>query len=219
MLKQYFFMRRGILAALLLCPLLSFAQGKVNFTLKGKVSEGAEPLVGASVVLEGTNIGTLTDVDGNYQLSGSATEGSQNIVISFIGYSTKRQAVTLSNGTATLDVDMQTDALNLSEVLIIGSSVLQEKKQLGNAITTVRADQLSRAGTGNAIQALQGKIAGAQISQNSGDPAGGISVRLRGAKSLLGSSEPLYVIDGVVCNNNDTVSRSRAINSRCRRTV
>ena len=202
MLKQYFFMRRGILAALLLCPLLSFAQGKVNFTLKGNVSEGAEPLVGASVVLEGTNLGTLTDVDGNYLLSGSATEGSQNIVISFIGYTTKRQAVTLSSGIATLDVDMQTDALNLSEVLIVGSSVLQEKKQLGNAITTVRADQLSRAGTGNAIQALQGKIAGAQISQNSGDPAGGISVRLRGAKSLLGSSEPLYVIDGVVSNNN-----------------
>ena len=73
-------MRRGILAALLLCPLLTFAQGKVNFTLKGKVSEGTEALVGASVVLEGTNVGTLTDVDGNYLLSGSATEGSQNIV-------------------------------------------------------------------------------------------------------------------------------------------
>jgi TonB-linked SusC/RagA family outer membrane protein len=72
---------------------------------------------------------------------------------------------------------------------------------LGNSITTVRADQLARSGTGNAIQALQGKIAGAQITQNSGDPAGGITVRLRGAKSLIGSSEPLYVIDGVVSNN------------------
>jgi TonB-linked SusC/RagA family outer membrane protein len=179
-----------------------WAQSKANFTISGKVANVAEPLVGASVVIEGTTFGSVTDIDGNYTFSGTATEGSTvTLVATYIGYSSVKKSITLKNGTQNIDFELSADALNLSELVVLGSSVQQEKKSLGNAITTVSGDKLTRAGTGNALQALQGKVAGAQITQNSGDPAGGISVRLRGAKSLAGSSEPLYVIDGVIANN------------------
>jgi TonB-linked SusC/RagA family outer membrane protein len=191
------------LAALFL-TLAAMAQGKVNFTAKGMVKdETGSPVVGAPVQLRGTSVGTLSDIDGNYNLTGTVNQGNYELAVTFIGYAAavKKVDISSANSSLKLDFDLAPDALNLNEVLVIGSSVLQERKQLGNAITTVRADQLEKAGTGNVIQALQGKIAGAQITQNSGDPSGGISVRLRGAKSLLGSSEPLYVIDGVVSNN------------------
>jgi TonB-linked SusC/RagA family outer membrane protein len=212
-MKNFFFKKRLLptLAALLFV-VAAMAQGKVNFTAKGNVKdETGSPVVGAAVILKGTAVGTLTDIDGNYSLNGTVNEGKYDLVASIIGYSamTKQVDVSASSSSMSSDFSLTPDALNLNEVVVIGSSVLQERKQLGNSITTVRADQLSKAGTGNAIQALQGKIAGAQISQNSGDPAGGISVRLRGAKSLLGSSEPLYVIDGVV-SNNGTVNVTNA---------
>jgi TonB-linked SusC/RagA family outer membrane protein len=191
--------------AALFIAFAAMAQGKVSFTAKGIVKdETGSPMVGVPVQLRGTAVGTLTDIDGNYTLNGSVNSGAYELAATFIGYSAsvKKVDISASNSTLKIDFDLAPDALNLNEVVVLGSSVLQERKQLGNSITSVRGDQLERAGTGNAIEALQGKIAGAQITQNSGDVAGGISVRLRGAKSLLGSSEPLYVIDGVVSNNS-----------------
>lgn len=199
------------LAALLLA-FGAMAQGKVTFTAKGMVKdETGSPMVGVPVQLRGTTVGTLSDIDGNYTLTGTVNAGAYEMIASIIGYATGVKKVDISSASSTIsqNFDLSPDALNLNEVLVIGSSVLQERKQLGNASTTIRADDIARSGTGNAIQALQGKISGAQISQNSGDPSGGISVRLRGAKSLAGSSEPLYVIDGVVSNNN-TVNLTNA---------
>ncbi len=206
------FFKRSYLVFMAICACCLFsvaaiAQDKVNFTAKGVVKdEVGEPVVGASVVLRGTNLGTVTNADGAYTLTGAVTNGNYDLVVSFIGYTNKSIPVEISatnpNTNISEDFSLSPDALNLGELVVIGSSILQEKKQLGNSITTIRGDQLANSGTGNVIQGLQGKVAGAQITQNSGDPAGGITVRLRGAKSLLGSSEPLYVIDGVVINNN-----------------
>lgn len=201
--------RSVVLLAMMFLSLTAMAQDKTNFTLKGKVTDGKEPVIGASVVIGGTSMGSITNIDGDYNIQGQITEGTYRVTVSFIGFAPTTTEVTFKSGDNTMDAVLKEDALNLGEVLVVGSSVLQERKQLGNSITTVRADQLARSGTGNAIQALQGKIAGAQITQNSGDPAGGITVRLRGAKSLLGSSEPLYVIDGVV-SNNGTVNITNA---------
>jgi TonB-linked SusC/RagA family outer membrane protein len=192
------------LAALILA-FAAMAQGKVTFTAKGIVKdETGSPMVGVPVQLRGTSVGTLSDLDGNYTLTGTVDAGAYEMIASLIGYATSSKKVDISASSSSLkqDFDLSPDALNLNEVLVVGSSVLQERKQLGNGITTVRAEDLERSGTNNVIGALQGKIAGAQITQNSGEVGGGISVRLRGAKSLLGSSEPLYVIDGVVSNNN-----------------
>jgi TonB-linked SusC/RagA family outer membrane protein len=204
-MKNNHLLKVGSFFMWLLLPVLTWAQGnKVDFTIKGKVTDGTESVIGASAVLQNTGLGSVTDIDGNYEIKGSLPAGSYKLIVSFVGKAANSSQIDIVAGTSTYtkDVTLGNDALNLSEVVVLGSSVAQERKQLGNAMTTVRADQLSRAGTGDAIQALQGKVAGAQISQNSGDPAGGISVRLRGAKSLLGSSEPLYVIDGVIANNS-----------------
>ena len=85
--------------------------------------------------------------------------------------------------------------------MVTGTSLGTTRKQLGSYISTVRGDELTKGATGNVLAALQGKTAGAQIIQNSGDPAGGMSVRLRGISSISSSSEPLYIVDGVIVNN------------------
>jgi len=104
----------------------------------------------------------------------------------------------------TVNVTLGEDALGLEEVVVTGTSEGTTRKQLGSYISTVKADQLNKGATGNVLAALQGKTAGAQIVQNSGDPAGGISVRLRGVGSVNSSSDPLYIVDGVIVNNATT---------------
>jgi TonB-dependent SusC/RagA subfamily outer membrane receptor len=96
---------------------------------------------------------------------------------------------------------MEQDALNLDEVVVTGVSAGTTRRQLGSYVSTVKAEDLGKGATSNVLAALQGKTAGAQIIQNSGDPAGGISVRLRGISSVFSSSEPLYIVDGVIINN------------------
>jgi TonB-linked SusC/RagA family outer membrane protein len=90
----------------------------------------------------------------------------------------------------------------LDEVVVIGSSLTAKRKQLGNTVNTISNNQLQNTGSGNLTSALQGKVPGAQITQTSGDPAGGISIRMRGTSTISGSAEPLYVIDGVVVSNS-----------------
>lgn len=99
---------------------------------------------------------------------------------------------------------MEEDALKMDEVVVTGTSAGTTRRQMGSYISTVKADELTKGATGNVLAALQGKTAGAQIIQNSGDPAGGISVRLRGISSINSSSEPLYIVDGVIVNNATT---------------
>jgi TonB-linked SusC/RagA family outer membrane protein len=206
MIKTKLSSRMAMLMVLLLSiPILSFAQGGKNtYTLSGKVTDGKEALIGVTVGLAGTASGTITDLDGAYTFTATVPDGDYSLVFSYVGFAQKNQTVTLAGGKAvTTDATMSTDGLGLSEVVVIGSTVSLEKKTLGNAVTTIRADQLTKTGSGDIIQSLQGKVPGAQITQNSGDPAGGISITLRGAKTLLqgGTTEPLYVIDGVISNN------------------
>ena len=204
-MKDFLFLKRlGLFAVALLMSTAMTAQAKVDFTFMGKVTDSKnQSLVGATVQIAGSTLGTLTDVDGKYNFTGTLPAGAYRLAFTFIGFGTRYTTVQIgaSNPKQTFDAVLSEDGLNLSEVVVIGSSVRQEKRQLGNAMTSIRGDQLAKKGTGDMVQAMQGKIAGAQITQNSGDPAGGISVKLRGAKSLLGSSEPLYVIDGVIISN------------------
>jgi TonB-linked SusC/RagA family outer membrane protein len=92
--------------------------------------------------------------------------------------------------------------LGVDEVVVTGTGVPTERRQLGNAISTVDGQDIERSTAGSIDRALQGKIAGAQVQQNSGNPAGGISVRLRGASTVLGDANPLYIVDGVIINND-----------------
>lgn len=168
-----------------------------SFTLKGKVTDtSGQPIPGATVQVAGTTTGTAANVAGEYSLSVPA---NARITISAIGYGSVTREV--STNQSSLDVSLREDQMNLDEVVVVGSTVKTSRRQLGNAINSVSAESLEKTGTNNLVTALQGKVPGAQITQNSGDPAGGMTIRLRGVKSIAGSSDPLYVIDGVIVNN------------------
>jgi TonB-linked SusC/RagA family outer membrane protein len=182
------------------------AQAQVQlYKVAGTVTDAVtgDPLIGASIQVKGTTTGAITDVQGKYALSVSLKPGAYALVISFVGYTRTEQAVTLGSQTEVVqDIKLQEDFIGLDEVVVTGTSIATSKKQLGNSLHTVSAKQLQAVATPSLTAALQGKIAGAQITQNSGDPAGGISVRLRGVSSINSSSEPLYIIDGVIVNNS-----------------
>ncbi len=189
---------------LLLC-LDSLAQSN-RFTLKGRVADAnGSGVPGVTVQVLGTQTGTTSDADGNYSLGTNLAPGPYTLNFSAVGYGPTRQTVTLGNAeTITTDATLKEDVLNLDEVVIPGSALGGARRELGNAINTIRTSDLQQSGSAGLLNSLQGKVPGAQITQNSGDPAGALSVRLRGIKSLSGSSDPLYVIDGVIVSNQST---------------
>ncbi len=189
--------------SLLLYASVSHAQTK--YAITGQVTDGKsnETMPGVTVSLKGTALGVITNVDGKYTLSATLKPGTYELVFTFTGYKPYSKAVVLGNGTAlTVNAQLQPGVSSLDEVVVTGTSAGTTRKQLGSYVSTVKADELDKGVASNAFAALQGKTAGAQITQNSGDPAGGFSVRLRGITSINGSSEPLYIVDGVVVDNS-----------------
>ena len=185
-----------------LFSMVAFSQVKIS----GKVtSTEGKGLPYISVIVKNTSFGSSTDQDGNYSFNADLKAGQYVLEFSGVGLKTKEQTVTVgSESSYTADISLGEDALNLDEVVVIGSSLRQSRKQLGNTVNTVNAKQLTNTGTGNLAASLQGKVPGAQITQTSGDPSGGISIRMRGTSTIKGSSEPLYVIDGVIVSNATT---------------
>ncbi|MGO4289824.1 SusC/RagA family TonB-linked outer membrane protein [Chitinophaga sp. RAB17] len=191
---------------LLFMNFLAFAAfGQVK--ISGRITdEQNAPLPGMTVVIKNTKLGTKTDVDGRYILSANLQPGNYTLAYSGIGYSPKESVLVVSDaaGTYTQNIQLTTSVSKLDEIVVTGTSEGTTRRQLGNYISTVKADELNKGGTGNVLAALQGKTAGAQITQNSGDPSGGISVKLRGISTISGSTEPLYIIDGVIIDNSTT---------------
>ncbi|MEJ7692493.1 SusC/RagA family TonB-linked outer membrane protein [Daejeonella sp.] len=187
----------------IMCCQIATAQTS-RYTIKGVITDARnkEPLIGAAVRITGTNQGTSTDVNGAFSLNLDLSQGSYPVAITYAGYKTVTRTVMLNQSVVTLNVEMSEDALNLDEVVVTGTTVATSKRQLGNAISTVSAKELEGGAATSIDQALAGKVSGAQISQNSGNPAGGISVRLRGNSTISGSSDPLYIVDGVIINNS-----------------
>ncbi len=185
-----------------LFALASMAQVKIS----GRVTDaGGKGLGNVSVSVKNDNSGTSTANDGSYEFTANLKVGTQTIVFSKVGSKSSEQAININSaGDYTVNATLNTDPLSLDEVVVIGSSLSQSRKQLGNTVNSVSAKQLQNSGSGNLSAALQGKVPGAQISQTSGDPAGGISVRMRGTSTISGSSEPLYVVDGVIISNTTT---------------
>lgn len=184
-----------------LFAITAMAQVKIS----GKVTDATgKGIPDVSVTVKNNNSGTSTATDGSYQLNTVLKNGTYVIVFSGVGFKTTEQTITVSGADVNANAQLQTDALGLDEVVVIGSSLSQSRKQLGNTVNSVSAKQLQNTGSGNIGAALQGKVPGAQISQTSGDPSGGISVRMRGTSTISGSSEPLYVVDGVVVSNSTT---------------
>lgn len=185
-----------------LCALPAWSQERLVTGTVTSAEDGL-PIPGVNVIVQGTTKGTTTDVEGHYSLS---LNGDENILVfTFVGFETAIAEV----GTRTsVDLALQPDVTALDEVVVVGYGV-QREKDLTSAITTIRADELTKTPTGQAMQALQGKVAGLQVV-SSGAPGDAPTVRIRGIGSFPGSSDeaPLYVVDGMFFDNIDFLNPS-----------
>ncbi|MDB4873882.1 MAG: SusC/RagA family TonB-linked outer membrane protein [Gemmatimonadetes bacterium] len=198
------FIRRGALGlALAAAPQFVSAQATTG-TVRGRVTEAGSGrgVADARVTVTGTRIGASSGEDGAFTLSGVPT-GARTITVRRIGYQPATRTLTVNPGdNAAGDIRLDVSAVNLNEVVVTGSAAPTEKRKVGTSIASVDSAVISRAQAVTVDQALQGKVAGAQISQNSGSPGGGgISVRLRGTNSFISGSDPLYIVDGVIVDN------------------
>ena len=165
-----------------------------------KSESGGEPLVGATVKVKETNTGGITDIDGRYTIQANL---GQTLIVSYIGYRTKEVKV---ERTTRIDILLQEDNEMLDEVVVVGYGTMK-RSDLTGSVVSVTGDELKKSVVTSLDQALQGRAAGVQVTQNSGTPGGGISVSIRGINSLNGN-EPLYVIDGVAISGNNTSNSS-----------
>jgi TonB-dependent SusC/RagA subfamily outer membrane receptor len=198
--------RRGALAfalALAALPSLLSAQA-ITGTVRGRVTDatGGRPLPEAQVSIEGTRLGGISNANGEFTIPAVPT-GPRTVVVRRIGYAPASKAVTVTaEGVSTGDIVVTASALNLTEVVVTGSAAPTERRKVGTSIASVDSTLIAKAQAVTVDQALQGKVAGAQITQNSGGPGGGgVSVRLRGTNSFISGSDPLYIVDGVIVDN------------------
>jgi TonB-linked SusC/RagA family outer membrane protein len=183
-----------------LFAVIAFGQVRIS----GKINNtGGAAVESATVTVKGTKFGTTSDANGVYSFTVPLNPGTYTLIYSAVGWGTQSKTITIGNEKSySVDVNLAESLSKLDEVVVTGTSAGTTRRQLGSYVATLKADDLNKGASSNALQALQGKTPGAVITQNSGDPAGGLSVRLRGVSSVNSSSEPLYIVDGVIVNNN-----------------
>lgn len=170
--------------------LQAFAASDIHVT--GKVTEAGtnEPLIGVSVMITGTTSGTVTDFDGNYEINVPA-DGS--LLFSYIGFVDVTVPV---NGQGVINCELGVDNKLLDEVVVVGYTV-QKKRDVLGAVSKVNGSELVKVPVSSVEQALQGRIAGVDITSQTGAPGANISVRVRGTNSISSNNEPLYIVDGI----------------------
>ncbi len=184
---------------LFLTFLIVAAQIDAQQLIKGKVTDDTNSsLPGVSIQVKNTLRGTFTDLDGNFSISAAPAD---TLVFSMVGTTTQRVPV---GSQTVINIKLLSEATALSEVVVIGYGT-QKVKDLTAPIVSVKGDELNKQMTSNAMQALQGKVAGVQII-NSGVPGAGSSVKIRGVGSIGDYANPLYVVDGVFVDNIDFLS-------------
>lgn len=173
---------------------VAYAQTTVSGTVTAP-EEGALP--GVNVLVQGTSTGTVTDLDGNYNVT--LPEGSDVLVFSSIGYVTQEIQV---NGRSTINVELQADVQSLSEVVVIGYGT-QEKRDATGAVSSIKSEDFNQGVIVSPEQLIQGRSAGVQITNSSGEPGGGMNIRIRGTSSVRSGNGPLFVVDGVPLAGDD----------------
>ena len=187
-----------------LISLCGFAQ---QITVKGVVTSASDqlPMIGATIQVKGTGTGTITGLDGDYTLTNVPSDAT--LVFSSIGYETQEIAV---NGQATINVVLKEATEFLDEVVVIGYGAVK-KSDLTSSISTVKGEEITQSVTGNAMDALQGKINGVQVT-SSGGPGATPKVLIRGVTTVNGT-DPLYVVDGMPISGNINFLNSNDIQS------
>jgi iron complex outermembrane receptor protein len=191
-----------LLPALLLWAAPGSAQNATG-TVTGRVVDAAsqQPLAGAAVVVAGH--GGTSGPDGRFSVSG-VPAGVQTLRVTHVGYGESTQSVTVADGqTADVEVRLSAQAVQLEELVAVGYGTTRREAITG-AVSTVDADVANKGVITNANQMLQGRVAGVQIVQNSGEPGAAAQIRIRGGTSISASNEPLYVVDGVPIENQPT---------------
>ncbi|TSA49860.1 MAG: hypothetical protein D4R43_03205 [Sphingobacteriales bacterium] len=195
------FMKKVILHII---PVLLIVMGSMDLFAQTRIITGTvkdsngDAIIGASILVQGTTVGTYSDVNGGFSLAVAAD--AKKLVIRYLGMKTQEIALGASN---TLDLKMEEDVLGLDEVVVTAIGVSKEKKSLGYSVQDVGGDALTQAGQSNALTALSGKVAGLSVIQSSGSPGGSVAIKLRGATSLSGNNSPLIVVDGIPLDNSE----------------
>ena len=198
-------MRKTLLYSLLLAVWLFSTAAWAQRTVTGTVtsSEDNSTLPGVNVVLKGTTVGIQTDITGNYTLS-VPDDPAAVLTFSFIGFTSQDRAI----GTeSSINIKLQVNVNTLDEALVVGYGI-QTRKQITGSVSTIRSDAFENIPTPSLDQALQGRAAGVQINQSAGTPGAATRVRIRGQQSISGTSDPLYVIDGIIITNDDISSKN-----------
>jgi iron complex outermembrane receptor protein len=192
--------RSGFLAVLLMVISTTMSVMAQDVSVSGKVTDAKTGgIPGVTVTLKGSTRGTNTDVEGNYQIS---VPGNATLSFSAIGYETQDVAV---GNKSVLNVVLSEDIKALEEVVVVGYGTVKKKDATG-AVSALGSKDFQKGIVTSPEQLMQGRVAGVQITQSSGEPGGGINVRIRGTSSVLGGNNPLFVIDGVPLSGDNTSS-------------
>lgn len=195
-------------ASLFLCFFLVGMMGVYaqTRTISGKVvsSDDNSPIPGVSVIVKGTTLGTVTNMDGNYSIQ--VPQAAQSLMFSFVGYRTVELAL---EGRTSLDVVMPVDILAVDEVVVTAIGVKREAKTLGYSVQTIDGDDIARSPNTNLVNSLAGKAAGVSVTSSSGAAGASSFVTIRGFASITQNNQPLFVIDGVPIDNSELASVTR----------
>ncbi len=182
-----------LLIFFLLFPCWAFAQ---SITVSGTIKDPTgETLIGVNVIETGTTRGTISDIDGNYQIS---VAPDAKLTFSYIGFESQTVDV---RGRTSINITLKEDINTLDEVVVVGYGTMR-KSDLTGSVSSVSTDAITRAAPTSIDQVLQGRAAGVQIQQSSGMPGAGSNIRIRGTGSINSSNEPIYVIDGVIISQD-----------------
>lgn len=192
-------MRTLLLLQFIFFGFSSFSQIEV----KGRVTSANEPngLPGVNIIIKGTALGTVTDFEGRFAINAPA---DATLVFSFIGH--KSLEVNVENRQV-LNIIMEESPRELGEVIVVGYSSIA-KRDITGSIATIKTDKFKELSINGVDQALQGQVAGVQVTQSSGTPGGGITVRIRGATSISASNRPLFIVDGIPVETGGLSARS-----------
>lgn len=185
---------------LMTCLALAFwLNANAQTTVRGKVTdETGIGLPGVNILIKGTTTGTTTDANGNYALQLPDDASQRILVFSFIGYETAEQS---ADGRTTIDITLQTNVMSLSEVVVVGYGT-QRKADVTGALVSLSSDVIKEVPVANIQQALQGRMAGVEVQRVGTAPGATARIRVRGERSVLGSNDPLIVLDGIPFEGN-----------------
>ncbi|MBR5929345.1 MAG: TonB-dependent receptor plug domain-containing protein, partial [Prevotella sp.] len=186
-----------VLASLFLCIGGLFAQTRITGTVISQ--DDGEPVIGATIRVSGTNVGTVTDSNGSFTIT--CPEGKKVLVISYVGMEPV-EVVAKPN----MRIVLRSGDTNLDEIVVTAMGIKRSAKALGYSATALNGEEIAETRTNDIMSSLAGKVAGVQISTTSTDPGASNSVIIRGISSLNGSNQPLYVIDGVPMTNTAVIS-------------